>query len=254
MKTLSWMILIALFSIAGARAEYSAPIMPVDISRWHCIADDFVQPTGGQGAFQLTNSLSGTGANITSLASVAGHLGLLTITTGTTTTGSAQQVANGGLQPFRFDTATYKAEWVGRLTTLSDGTDTYAYGMGLADMDTGVPIPVQAGLGGAWFRYTSTTNSGKWQGCTASGGPANTTCTDTGIAADTSFHRWTIDVLQSGNVKFSIDDALVATNSSNIPTTAPANFHWRINKSAGTTARTFLIDAYSLCYTYGTRR
>jgi hypothetical protein len=181
-------------------------------------------------------------------------MGIQQLSTGTTTTGTCQMVSNAGLQPYRFDTASYIFEMVMKIPTLSDGTDTFAVGMGLADMDVGAPIPVQAALGGAYFRYTHGTNSGKWQAVTASAGPGNTTATDTGITADTNWHRYTIRVAQSGSVTFYIDGVLVATNSTNVPTTAPVNMHWRINKTAGTTPRTMQIDGYSLYYTYGTAR
>jgi hypothetical protein len=249
-------LLLLLLLPASVIADYSPPFNPVSISNCHWYEDDFVWPASAQGKWQaLTNTLTGAGAGVAVLSSagLGNHMGLIKMQTGTTTTGSAQQVTNAAYQPFRFDAASYTFEFVAKIPTLSDGTDTFAVGMGLADMDAGVPIPPQATLGGAYFRYTHGTNSGKWEAVTATL-PASLTATDTGIAADTSFHRYTIKVIQSGSVLFYIDGVLVATNSTNVPTTVAANLHWRINKSAGTTTREWHIDAYSLYYCYGTPR
>lgn len=227
----------------------------VDISYCHWMEEDFVAPAGGK--YQLSNSVANSGTvAVLSSAGLGNHMGLINLSTGAVSaSGTAGQAANANYQPFRFDAASYVFEIVAKIPTLSDGTNTFAVGMGLADMDTGGPVPPQASLGGAYFRYHSPTNSGKWQSVTANNGPANVEAKDTGIAADTNFHRFTIVVPQStASIGFYIDGVLVQTNTNNVPTTIAANQHWRINKTVGTAARNLHVDAYSLYYCYGTQR
>lgn len=229
--------------------------LPVDISRWHWMEEDFVAPAGGK--YQLSNSVANSGTvAVLSSAGLGNHMGLMNLSTGAVSSaGTAGQAANANYQPFRFDAASYVFEIVAKIVTLSDATNTFGVGFGLCDLDVGVPVPPQASLGGAYFRYTHGTNSGKWESVTANNGPANVEAKDTGIAADTSFHRFTIVIPQStASIKFYIDGVLVQTNTNNVPTTIAANQHWRINKSAGTAARNFHVDAYSLFYYYGTQR
>jgi hypothetical protein len=233
-------------------------VNPNNISRCHGMDEDFVLPAGGK--WQLTNAFSGTGATVSVLGSIQGHMGRIKLVTGTTSSGTAQQIGNANYQPFRFDSATFTFEWIGAVQTLSDGTDTFGWGTGLVDMDVGVPIPVQAGLGGAFFRQTSGTNSGKIQACTANAGPANTFCQDTGVAMDTGYHRYTIVIPQQTGcgaacpAAFYVDGALNTTSSTFVPSSIAANMHWRINKSLGTTSRELHVDAYSIWYCYGTPR
>jgi hypothetical protein len=255
MKTFLSILFFTLLS-NPAHAQY-VPLTqpPLSISTCHtAIDDDFVAPSGAAGKYQVTGTVSGGSA--TNSAGSQGHLGIVTYSTGPGTTGNAASFLNGGFTPFRFDSATFVAEWVIKIPTASDGTDTFGVGFGIADLDVGVPVPAQTSpSGGVWVRYTSTTNSGKFEFCTSNGGPAGTVCTDTGVALDTAnYHRWTIQVVQNGNANAYYDGALVKTASTNIPTTQGANMNWRINKSAGTNPRTYIVDAYSLYYCYGTPR
>lgn len=223
---------------------------------YNALEEDFVLPSGSAGRFQISGTVSGGSA--TNSAGVQGHMGIVTYSTGTGTTGNAAAFVNGGFAPFRFDSAAFVAEWIDNIPVLSDATNTFGVALGLSDLDVGVPVPVQATASGAFFRYTHGTNSGKWQAATANNGTANTTFYDTGITAETTlYHRFTIKNVQSGgntSVTFYIDGVLVATSSANVPTTRTFNMNWRINKSAGGTARTHILDAVSLNYCYGVAR
>lgn len=127
---------------------------------------------------------------------------------------------------------------------LSDGTDTYSLYFGFGD---------NQGAGdqgnGAYFRYTHSVNSGKYQAVTASA--SSRTASDTGIAATTTYKVFSIVVNQAASsIGFYIDGALVATNTLNIPSSSTKlGVFLKIDKSAGTTSRRLSIDWYSLLKT-----
>lgn len=132
-----------------------------------------------------------------------------------------------------------------QLANLSDGTNTYVSRVG---MGTGTTqwTSVSEFTDGCFFRYTHSVNSGKWQAVTRSGGVE--TATDTGSTANTNYHTFYVKVNQAGtSVTFYIDGSLVATNTTNIPSTATILYTgWKIDKSAGGVANTQNIDWHSL--------
>lgn len=186
------------------------------------------------------NGTSGAGAAIQNAANYVGASVGQTIAmmTGSTSTGRAGRLAGAaavvfGTNPWHFETT------VG-LDTLSDGTNTYTARFGFMDSQAGEPTD------GAYFRYTHGTNSGRWECVTRSNNVETASALDSGVAADTSLHNFSIDVNAAGtSVVFKIDGATVATGTANIPTgTARATgFGFSIIKSLGGTNR-------NLNYTY----
>lgn len=253
MKFLKMTLLLPLL-LSLAHAQYVPPTADaqVKISTCHKLDEDYVVPAAGKYGISTTGT-SGTGATVAVLSGVAGHLGQMNMRTGSTATGTATQVGNANYQPIRFDTVNAEFEIVGKIPTLSDGTNTFAIGLGMADLDAAVPVTVQAALSGVWLRYTHGTNSGKWQAGTANGGPVTVTIEDTGITADTNYHRYTISVT-NGVARFAIDGVQTNEISTTVPTTNAVNLHWRINKSVGTTERNFHVDGWSLRWCYITPR
>jgi hypothetical protein len=170
-------------------------------------------------------------------------------TTGTDTNGRAtlNRSIGSSVLAFGFHRLSYRTR--SAVHTLSDGTDTFTVYSGWGD---------NAGAGdmtdGAYFRYTHSVNSGRWEAVTAAG--ATRTATDTGIAADTTFHVFEVLINEAGtSVEFYIDGALVATNTTNIPTgTQGQTLLHKIEKSAGTTARKFYQDWYDLTVSTTTAR
>ena len=105
---------------------------------------------------------------------------------------------------------------------------------------------------GAYFEYTHGTNSGNWQIKTAAASSRTTANTTT--AADTNWHRFTIDINAGGtSVSFYIDGAEVANSpiATNIPTAGYFSDSFSIDKdggSTGTTSRDLYIDlSYIWC-------
>jgi hypothetical protein len=72
--------------------------------------------------------------------------------------------------------------------------------------------------GYAAFRFSTTVPDTNWQAITSNGTSA--TVTNTGIAADTATHRFFIKTNDGTSVQFYIDGTLVATNTTNLPSSA----------------------------------
>ena len=121
---------------------------------------------------------------------------------------------------------------------LSDATNTYTIYIGLGDTTGAEPV------NGVYFKYTHGTNSGKYQCVTSSA--STRTATDSGVSQTTLYKTFEMRLdSASASVVFLIDGAVVATNTTNIPSAAISGL-FTIVKSAGTTARLIDIDWYSL--------
>lgn len=186
--------------------------------------------TSGSGASNALNTLT---------AMQSSRPGVVTSSTGTTTSGYAQIFGNDAADPNKVMTVTKGyTEFNANVyfDNLSDGTDTYTYKMGLVNSyssSTGASAEVIIG-------YSSGINSGKWFLRTQSA--STTTDVDSGVtvAADTWYHiKW---VCYDGDrVDFWINGTYGGSSSTNIPTATlgPIMSIW---KTAGTTARTVDTD------------
>lgn len=188
----------------------------------------------------LTETGAGTG-NSTQQGSygmdnVERALGISETDTGTTATGRRTVSSNTsalttGLARLRFGARH-------ALNQLSNGTDTFTVYLGF--IGTTAAGDQNAG---AYFRYTHSVNSGRWEAVTASGGGSpSRTAVDTGVLADVLYNIFEVEIAEDASAAtFYINDVLVATISTNIPTTSTAanftfGFGWKIEKSVGTTA------------------
>ena len=195
---------------------------------------------------------SGTGAAAAqdnSAAMTASHPGLAIFSTGTTTTGRIT-FGNQDSSSILLGAGKCRFGLVMKLTTLSDGTNTYTVRMGWGDVFAGESVDFVG------FRYSHGVNGGEWQAVTRSN--STETATDTNVAADTNWHTYEADINAGAtSVQFWIDGTSVGTNSTNVPTGTgrevtmiPLN----LIKSAGTTARTVQLDAYWYIYEFTTAR
>jgi len=167
--------------------------------------------------------------------------GVVTSSTGTTTSGYAQIFGNDASNPNKAMTVTKGYTEFNAMVyfdNLSDGTDTYTYKMGLVNAyssSTGQTEEVTIG-------YSSGINSGKWFLRTQAG--STITDVDSGITvvADTWYHiRW---VCYDGDkVHFWINGTYGGESTTNIPTATIAPIH-SIWKTAGSTARTVDADYF----------
>lgn len=191
---------------------------------------------GGGYGFNLVVDTAGTGAGVNAdNAGDADHGHIVRITTGSTGSGRAGFTSGSNVTTFG-NRKTY-LETVFKLVALSDGTDVYTLRFGFQDSLN------SDGTDGMYFRYTHGTNSGKWEAVTRQA--STETATDTGITADTNWHRLAIKFVSSSLVEFYIDGVLVASNTTNIPNSSqPAGaFSFKIVKGSGTNAREIYLDS-----------
>lgn len=202
------------------------------------------QTTAAVVASQVYCDMTGTNSNVQFPATSGDNArGVAICSTGTTTTGRggiyAMTDASGTASFTQTGTGAYVFEARVKLTTLSDGTNTYTAGIGAQSV---VHNSFAAGNTGAFFRYTHGTNSGKWQAVTDNG--ATQTATDTGVTADTNFALFRIEVNAANtSIAFYINGSLVATNTTNIGAAGTGQLIGAgLLKSAGTTAMTLEVD------------
>ena len=183
-------------------------------------------------------TINGQGAGNTSsaIASPDGTgVGWVEISTGTTTTGRVRAVS-AAFNLLNFDNGDVSFRGLCRIPVLSDGTETFTLRVGFIDNNG------TESTDGAFFRYTHSVNSGKWQAVTRGGGVE--TAADTGItSAATTNYAMQVDVI-GGTATFYINGALVATISTDVPSGSGevTGFGFFVQKSAGTTPRTLQID------------
>lgn len=171
---------------------------------------------------------SGTGAATSAATAEAGHIGILQLSTGTTSSGSCALQGSGlgqTYQPFSGMTMTFGC--IAKIPTLST---------------TGVQgFDVVIGLNGLAmsFRYSTTDTGADWQAR-----DFNNIDHATGVTVDTSWHYYEIVLTNVTDAKFYIDGSLVHTETTIGTGAGEILGPVRINKRAGTTARTLLVDAY----------
>lgn len=223
-------------------------------SRWRLVGNspdiprEYYSQDYFNGMFQKTNDgtfnwwVSGSGASNdlnVSTTFQSGHPGVVTSTTGTTTSGYAQIFGNDASNPNKAMTVTKGYTEFNAMVyfdNLSDGTDTYTFKTGLVNAyssSTGQTEEVVIG-------YSSGINSGKWFLRTQAA--STTTDVDSGVTvvADTWYHiKW---VCYDGDkVHFWINGTYGGESTTNISTATMGPIH-SIWKTAGTTARTVDTD------------
>jgi len=178
-----------------------------------------------------------TGSQLTGHAGVYG-----------TTTGSAFTAIGGGV--ISFGTSIY-------IPTLSTSIERYRIVLGF-----GTSVLNQSDPSGIFFTYdeggiqNGTSASPNWQCVTALSNVR--TLTTTSVAANTTaWQKFTIEINAAGtSVQFFIDNVLVATHTTNIPSGVSQLVTTKIQiaKSVGTTARSFFADYFGYKQTYTTPR
>lgn len=182
---------------------------------------------------------AGTGARASDKIGTALRPGILTLTTGTDTTGSAAIIiGSDSLQHFLFGGGVYTIEADIFITDLSTVTETYAFRLGFGDSSSADFVD------GAYFEYTNTGSTPNWYKCTANN--STRTKTNTGIAVVAgAWTRLKIVVNADGtSVEYFINGVSAGVVITNIPTAAgrETTAVCSIIKSAGTTARLINID------------
>ena len=212
---------------------------------WEAFNDfqfDYSGNSTGSDGFSFGTYFIGTGASLdlysnrpTNFASQP-TAGIVTLTTGTTATGSSSFYSYQSDMP-RLDNGTRVYETLIYIPTLSTVGEEYLLRIGYV---TGGPIGANPVM--ICFEYNRL-NSANWVAVTANAdGTGVVTRTDTGVAVAAT--TWT-KLAFSGNstsIAFSIAGSVVATNTTKIRADGSMKLGGNILKSAGTTARTFLCD------------
>ena len=204
--------------------------------------DDFVNTPGlAQGVF-LVAAGGGAGATVATEV-MTDHPGIWQVDTGTTATGRTF-IISGSANTCHVGVGgrTRVGTWLRTEPALSTALQRYTLRTGLFSIT--LPNVVVDGLG---FEYDDSQNGGRWQAITHDG---IETSTDTGIAVTAStWYKLEAEINDAGtSVDFFIDDVLVATNTTNIPSGTGFRlfYNTHIMKLLGTTSRYFAVDAYYL--------
>lgn len=205
------------------------------------IVDDLIVSNSGGTLFNSilswNSDLGGTGAGYNAQNIVLStNPGIIQLNTGTTTTGynNIRQAPSSGADTSLLGGGAISLQWVVKMPTLSNGTDTFVTRIGLGS-NTNTDF-----TNGVYFEGDSNTNS-HWLIKTASASTRSSTTTTNVI--DTNFHRYRMDINSGAtSVTFYIDDVSQGTIATNIPTAAACSFYVQMVKSAGTTNRTLQVD------------
>jgi hypothetical protein len=155
----------------------------------------------------VQNNWTFTGGITTS--SIAGHPGVNTLTS----------PCNGSPSGFTYGyvmgSGLISLEMILQVPVLSTGGTRYFFTCGFGDSTS----TSSGSNNGIYFSYIDNVNAGKWQ--IVCSNASTFTTTNTTIAADTSWHRYRIDVnANATSVSFYIDDVLAGTITTHIPTIA----------------------------------
>jgi hypothetical protein len=189
------------------------------------------------GEFASFQTGTGAGSSLLNSYTFDGHIGYLTMSTGSTTTGFAGvgTSRNDGIVLGTF--ATESCDIV-RLPILSGGTETYYVDCGLSTNRTG---GASAPVDGVYFSYSHGLNSGKWQCCCMNNNTITTADSGITVAANT-WYRLDIKI-GTTTALFYINKVLVATVAGiPIGTSRTTGKHALIRKAAGTASMSLIND------------
>jgi hypothetical protein len=212
------------------------------------VVDDFLAGSFGNGVTSYPSGLVPTGTISFALENT--RYGIMTLGTTTSTTGTSRLSKTNLSDSLNslFNVTSYMV----KMPTLSDSTQTYHVRVGMtSQVNTANPN------GGAYFVYstagtpTGSAASANWQ-CVTGNGSSVRTWTTTSTAVTTGWTKLTV-VASSSICFFYVNDVLVATHTTNIPTPAlTPNFE--IRKTVGTTERLLWVDYFTQDVKYNTAR
>lgn len=161
----------------------------------------------------------------------------LRLDTGATTTGGVS--LHGNLSLYPYSSRIYELGALIAIETVSDATNEYQIHFGLQTKQNAT-IDLSTDKHIMFIYARSVYSSHNFQVLTKD---TSTTTTDTGVALTGSYAIFRLKLVFNGatEVKFYINDNLVATHTTNIPTADPLHPRIAIIKTAGTTARSMVI-------------
>lgn len=223
--------------------------------RLYCDFDGETTTGGAGGPLVETNSGTGAASNLTT--GNTNRPGVIRSTTGTTATGRAAM--STGTTSFRLGNGPWSIKLAVNPTTLSTVTERYQYLFGFINTLTAANQ-----TNAVYFLYdegavsTGSSATGNWQTVTVDNSVRtfNNATVPTAVAAG-SFVTLRIEINSAATAaSFYVDNVLIATHSTNIPTAAgrEVGIGWLAIKSIGLTARTFNIDYINAVNDFTTTR
>ena len=214
--------------------------------------DDFFYSTAGLSGGWRSQQQNGGNFN-NPVQPDSGHPGVVSIDTGTNSNGSAQlflgDLNSSTLQSIVLGGGAIDIYWVIQLSAISNGIDTYELSVGLGDTQN---TPNTSFDNGVFFNYSSTVNSGNWQGSTSSS--TTKSVLNTSTAVGTGWTTLRININAGATLcTFYVAGSSQGTISTNIPTTVITPYA-SIAKSAGTSVRTCNIDLFYMNQTLTSSR
>lgn len=192
---------------------------------------------------------SGTGAAVAKINATSGNaVGVLQLSTGTTTTGRAGVDSWNSSNTFPYAQGVVEFESRVRLPSLSTVSDEYSVALGHC-INSGASLVND----GCAFTYNRLSTGANWQAISRAGGSQTTLDTGVAVAANTWQKLGFVVNAAGTSVEFFIDGVSVGTISTNVATVASREGAW-ILKSAGTTARLLQLDYWLSAITFTTQR
>lgn len=219
------------------------------------VFDDYAGAGSNDNQFAFTQSASGTGSSsevdggvVLAYSGGNDYVGLHILNTGTTNTGKAALASFNCYDKLKLGGKQVIFEARVRFETLSDATNTYTGYFGITDHSitantgTGGTIAVGAPTNGVYFTYTNGTNSGKWVATNRSAGTSTSINSNVTVVAN-QFYKVKAAINAAGTqIDYYIDGTLIGSTTTNIPTAAAMKMVLKLEKTAGTTARTCSTD------------
>ena len=187
--------------------------------------------------YSYFNTATNTSFAVVSSSTYVNALQLGTAAGTTTSTYATTSMANGSVAA-TLNSDTLTQEWRVQVPTLNDGTDRFFCTIGFGNSGTALTNAVAFvyDLTGSMTGSASSTN---WQVVTAAASSRSWTTTSVTVTAGQWYKLTTKSI--TGRVEFYIDDVLVRTETTNVPTAGLLQII-AIQKTAGANNRTILAD------------
>jgi hypothetical protein len=195
----------------------------------------FIQGVYDTNEFDIATN--GTNTDAIAVADNANNPGVVEIRTGTTNSGNCAIVTENST--IRLGVGKCLVNSVIAIPILSDGVQRFAFYCGFMDA-INTPPPTA----GAYFIYSDTINSGKFQIVTVAGGSSTTLDTGVTVVAGTFYELEVRINAAATSAEFYINGSLNATVTTNIPSGSgqECRVGTSIKKSAGTSRRSYYCD------------
>jgi hypothetical protein len=167
------------------------------------------------------------------------YMGRVILSTGTTNNSTGRATLDGNSSVNNVKVANLSLEWRVRLPTLSTGVIGYQFRTGLLDLNTaGDPA------NGIYFYYSEDVNGGSWRGVTRNASTSTNVDSAIPVVANTWYKLKFISKNNGANVDFYVNEVLMGSSATNIPTTNATRAMAKLEKKApsSATARTCDID------------